>query len=135
MIDIIRSDNYTELYEYLLANNFEFLSDHNEIIYYAIIYKFVNNNQTAGFVWLYELEEPKTFNVHLHINKQFTGRTLTRSVVNKFYKMTVEYADKLIAEPIDINLIKLYKRIGWQQISDHSSQIKLPYQWRTKWDQ
>ena len=135
MIDIIRSDNYTELYEYLLANNFEFLSDHNEIIYYAIIYKFVNNNQTAGFVWLYELEEPKTFNVHLHINKQFTGRTLTRSVVNKFYKMTVEYADKLIAEPIDINLIKLYKRIGWQQISDYSSQIKLPYQWRTKWDQ
>jgi len=135
LIDIIRSDNYTELYEYLLANNFEFLSDHNEIIYYAIIYKFVNNNQTAGFVWLYELEEPKTFNVHLHINKQFTGRTLTRSVVNKFYKMTVEYADKLIAEPIDINLIKLYKRIGWQQISDHSSQIKLPYKWRTKWDQ
>ena len=49
--------------------------------------------------------------------------------------MTAQYADKLIADPIDKNLIELYKRIGWQQTSSHSSEIKLPYQWRKIWEQ
>ena len=126
MVDIIESNNYTELYNYLLENNFKYINDHNEIIYYATIYKFLNNNNTAGF------EEPKQYLVHLYIHDDYKGKTLTRFVVNKFYKMTSRYAVKLIADPIDKNLIELYKRIGWQKTSSHSSEIKLPYEWRKK---
>ena len=135
LIDIIETNNYSELYNYLLQNNFKYLDDHNEIIYYATIYKFINNNNTAGYVWLYELEQPKEYMVHLYIQDDYKGKTLTRFVVNKFYEMTAQYADKLIADPIDKNLIELYKRIGWQQTSSHSSEIKLPYQWRKIWEQ
>ena len=98
LIDIIETNNYSELYNYLLENNFKYLDDHNEIIYYATIYKFINNNNTAGYVWLYELEQPKEYMVHLYIHDDYKGKTLTRFVVNKFYEMTAQYADKLIAE-------------------------------------
>ena len=132
MVDIVENNNYAELYNYLAVNKFKHLSDHNEIIYYATIYKFVNKDDTAGFVWLYNVDDGM-YNVHMHIHDDYKGRTLTRHVVNKFYEMTSKYAAVLIADPIDEYLIKLYKRIGWKQTSNHSSEIKLPYKWRKKY--
>lgn len=130
-MDIKETQDHKDLYNFLIKNKFVFLDDHEDILEYAKIYKFIKNNDTAGYVWLYQLK-PKEYMVHLYIHDDYKGRTLTRFVVNKFYEMTAQYANSLIADPIDKNLIELYKRIGWQQTSSHSSKIKLPYQWRTK---
>tara|TARA_R100000935_G_C2805630_1_gene152518 strand:- start:480 stop:875 length:396 start_codon:yes stop_codon:yes gene_type:complete len=130
LIDILRTDDYSVLFNYLTINKFNNLEDHNEVIYYAKIFKFVNNNTTAGFVWMYEIEA-NVYHVHMHIQDEHKGRILTRHVVNKFYKLATELGAKLLeASPINKTLIDLYARIGWEKTKRNAAQLKLPYTWR-----
>lgn len=134
MIDIIQTDNHEDLHGFLVKHNFTNLKDHTEIVYYATIFKFIHNQSTAGFVWMYELEnEPGRFNVHMHIADKYKGKILNRYIVNKFYQMTKDFAEVLEADPINQTLINLYQRIGWQQNTDHSVELKLPYIWRNNY--
>ena len=135
MIDIIQTDNHEELYSFLVGRDFPNLKDHTEIVCYARIFKFMHNQSTAGFVWMYELlEEDGRFHCHLCIANQYKGKILNRKTVNKFYKMAFENgANILECDPVKENIIKLNKRIGWQQNTDHSVELKLPYIWRNNY--
>tara|TARA_R100000458_G_C8276175_1_gene251411 strand:+ start:3837 stop:4277 length:441 start_codon:yes stop_codon:yes gene_type:complete len=135
LIDIIQTDNHEELYSFLVGRDFPNLKDHTEIVCYARIFKFMHNQSTAGFVWMYELlEEDGRFHCHLCIANQYKGKILNRKTVNKFYKMAFENgANILECDPVKENIIKLNKRIGWQQNTDHSVELKLPYIWRNNY--
>ena len=125
---------HEELYNFLTVIKYPYLETHNEIIYYAKIFKFVHDQNTAGFVWLYDIQDGM-FHTHLVIADEYKGRILTRKVVNNFYNF--EYglgAKTLVASPIPKKLIELYKRIGWTQYKRNESRLNLPYQWRKKWD-
>lgn len=134
MIDIIRVYGHEELYSFLTAIKYPYLETHNEIIYYAKIFKFVHDQNTAGFVWLYDIQDGM-FHTHLVIADEYKGRILTRKVVNNFYNFAYGLGAKtLVASPIPKKLIELYKRIGWTQHKRNESRLDLPYQWRKKWD-
>ena len=134
MIDITQTYNHEELYNFLVEHDFPNLKDHEEIVCYATTFKFIYNRRTAGFVWMYELEdEPGRFNVHMFIANQYQGKILNRHIVNKFYWMTKEFAKVLEADPINETLKKLYQRIGWKQKTDHSVELTLPYIWRNNY--
>ena len=125
---------HEELYSFLTANKYPYLETHNEIIYYAKIFKFVHDQNTAGFVWLYDIQDGM-FHTHLVIADEYKGRILTRKVVNNFYNFAYGLGAKtLVASPISKKLIELYKRIGWTQYKRNESRLDLPYQWRKKWD-
>ena len=135
MIDIIQTDNHEDLHGFLVKHNFANLKDHNEIVCYARIFKFMHNQSTAGFVWMYELEEEDgRFHCHLCIANQYKGKILNRKTVNKFYRMAFENdANILECDPVKKNIIKLNKRIGWKQTSNHSVELTLPYIWRNNY--
>ena len=77
MIDIIRVYGHEELHNFLTAHKYPYLDTHNEIIYYAKIFKFVHDQNTAGFVWLYDITNGM-FHTHLAIADGYKGRILTR---------------------------------------------------------
>ena len=135
MIDIIQTDDSIGLYEFLIQNNFPNLTDHTEIVCYARIFRFINNQETAGYVWMYELlEENGRFQCHLCIANKHKGKILNRKTVNKFYRMAFENeANILECDPIKENIVKLNKRMGWTQTSNHSVELKLPYIWRNNY--
>ena len=123
---------HEELHNFLTAHKYPYLDTHNEIIYYAKIFKFVHDQNTAGFVWLYDITNGM-FHTHLAIADGYKGRILTRKVVNNFYDFAHGLGAKtLVASPIPKKLIKLYERIGWTQYKRNESRLNLPYQWRTK---
>ena len=134
MIDIIQTNDSIGLYEFLIKNNFPNLTDHTEIVCYARIFRFINNQETAGYVWMYELlEENGRFQCHLCIANKYKGKILNLKNVNKFYKMAFENeANILECDPIKENIVKLNKRMGWTQTTDYSVELKLPYVWRKK---
>ncbi len=135
MRDVIRVYGHEELYNFLTVNNFPNLYTHNEIIYYAKIFKFVHNQDTAGFVWLYDIQDGM-YHTHLAIADEYKGKTLTRKTLNKFYDFAYGMGAKtLVASPIPKKLINLYKRIGWKQYKHNESRLYLPYKWSKKWDQ
>ena len=132
MINIIRVYGHEELYNFLAAHEYPYLDTHNEIIYYAKIFKFVHDQNTAGFVWLYDITNGM-FHTHLAIADEYKGRILTRKVVNNFYDFAHGLgANTLVASPIPKKLIKLYERIGWTQYKRNESRLNLPYKWRKK---
>jgi len=134
LIDIIRVYGHEELFNFLTEHKFPSLETHNEIIYYAKIFKFVHDQNTAGFVWLYDITNGM-FHTHLAIADGYKGRILTRKVVNNFYNFAHGLGAKtLVASPIPKKLIKLYERIGWTKHKSNESRLNLPYQWRKKWD-
>ena len=130
MIDIEPRDGYEKLFNYLTLNKYKYLEDHNEIIYYAKIFEFVRNNETAGFVWMYQIET-NVYHVHMHIGTAHQGRILNRHVVNKFYRLATELGAELLeASPINKTLIDLYTRIGWHKDGRNVARLNLPYVWR-----
>ena len=85
MIDIIQTNDSIGLYEFLIKNNFPNLTDHTEIVCYARIFRFINNQETAGYVWMYELlEENGRFQCHLCIANKYKGKILN---LKKIYKV------------------------------------------------
>ncbi len=135
LIDIIQSNDHIGLYKFLIENNFPDIKDHTDLVSYATIFRFIHNKETAGYVWMYELkEEDGRFQCHLCIANKYKGKILNLKTVNKFYKMAFENgANILECDPVKENIIKLNKRIGWQQNTDHSVELKLPYIWRNNY--
>lgn len=132
MRDIEQTEDFASMHDFLVKQNFEYMHEHQDILDWSVAYRFVKDDVTLGYVWAYQLaEEDEKFIAHMCIDKKYQGRVLTKHIVNKFYALMHEFgASVLLIESINNKLINLYKRIGWQQSSDQSVYINLPYQWR-----
>ena len=128
---------YQSLLNFLIKEKYRYLPDHKDNLRYALIFRIVKDNATLGYVWLYELEEAENkFVTHMCVAEKHKGRVFTRHTVNKFYLMSHYLgAVELQTDTIDDELVKLYKRIGWSEQNDQTLFIKLPFEWRKKWEQ
>ena len=89
-MDIKETQDHKDLYNFLIKNKFVFLDDHEDILKYAKIYKFIKNNDTAGYVWLYQLK-PKEYNLSLLL--RFSERIPVFGELSELYKLVGVYPD------------------------------------------
>ena len=97
MRDIEQTEDFASMHDFLVKENFKYMHEHQDILDWSVAYRFVKDDVTLGYVWLYQLsEENEKFLGHMCIDKKYQGRVLTRHIVNKFYALMHEFGASVL---------------------------------------
>ena len=137
MNELILDHDPDSLIHFLHFHGFAYLDQHEKLAQYAHIFKHKRNGNVIGYTWMYELhDEPFCYNVHMCMDKRFHGQIFNKRLVNQFYSECYNLGAKVLdVGPAPKHLIQLYNRIGFENIDAETARLKLPFQWRNKWDQ
>lgn len=129
---LLRSDEYEadRLYDLMVDMDYPHIEDHEDKLDYAVMFRCMNEDATAGYFWFYRLEEfPDKYAMHAIVKPEYQSRFFSRTLLTTVFNLLWAVGASKIVVEYDYQDLAI--RLGGSE-TDLGVEISLPFKWRSR---